>query len=245
MIIFNRRFAPSWLMTILTITGLALFMSLGLWQLDRAAYKDSIKMKFESRLKVDFRRFDGWESLSESGLSDMEFQKVIMRGRYDSARSLLIDNQLHKGKAGYHVLTPFELAGGNKIVLVNRGWVALGESREQLPQIESPAVDESIRGIVSVPGTDGYRLGEVSLLDSWPQVVPFIDIGPMQSTFNNRLLPIILWLDPEQAGHYQRAWNPVWADPEKSRAYAWQWFSFAIIALILFIGLNLNSAHST
>jgi surfeit locus 1 family protein len=243
MIIFNRRFAPSWLMTALTVIGLVLFVSLGLWQLERAAYKDAIEMKFESRLEAEFRRFDGWESLSDSGLANIEFQKVIMRGRYDLGRSLLIDNQLHQGQAGYHVLTPFELTGGNKIVLVNRGWVSLGRSRDELPQIEKPVVDELIRGIVNIPAANGFRMGEVSLLDKWPQVVPFIDVDAMQKGFNNQLLPIILWLDPEQAGHYRRNWDPVWADPEKSRAYAWQWFSFAVIAVILFIVLNFKKCE--
>lgn len=192
--------------------------------------------KFETRLDADYRQFEAWESLS-----DIEFQKLIIRGHYDTGRTLLIDNQLYRGQAGYHVLTPFILNGGDKIVLVNRGWVALGVSREQLPSIEVPVVDWSIRGIVSIPDTNSFRMGEVSLGDKWPQVIPFLDIDAMQAQFNKRLLPIIIWLDPEQAGHYQRHWNPVWLDPKKSRAYAWQWFAFAAILLGLFIGLNLRS----
>ena len=192
--------------------------------------------KFETRLDADYRQFEAWESLS-----DIEFQKLIIRGHYDTGRTLLIDNQLYRGQAGYHVLTPFILNGGDKIVLVNRGWVALGVSREQLPSIEVPVVDWSIRGIVSIPDTNSFRMGEVSLGDKWPQVIPFLDIDAMQTQFNKRLLPIIIWLDPEQAGHYQRHWNPVWLDPKKSRAYAWQWFAFAAILLGLFIGLNLRS----
>jgi surfeit locus 1 family protein len=152
----------------------------------------------------------------------------------------LIDNQLYQGQAGYHVLTPFELNRGDKIVLVNRGWVSLGNTREQLPRIEVPVVDGQVRGIVSIPHTGGFRMGQVSLNDEWPQVIPYVDIDALQVRFQNRLLPVILWLDPEQAGHYRRHWNPVWADPEKSRAYAWQWFAFAAISLVLFIGLNLE-----
>ena len=163
-----------------------------------------------------------------------------MNGRYDLSHSLLVDNQLYRGQAGYHVITPFIISGGDKIMLINRGWVALGKSRDRLPLIEAPVVDESVRGIVRIPDTGGFRMGEVSLLDKWPQVIPFIDIEAMQVGFQNRLLPLIIWLDPAQPGHYQRHWNPVWLDPGKSRAYAWQWFSFAAIALALFIGLNLK-----
>ncbi len=238
MIFFNRRFAPSWIMTIITLAGLILFVSLGFWQLDRAVVKDTIMKKFEARLDADYRQFKARESLS-----GIEFQRLILRGHYDTDRTLLIDNQLHRGQAGYHVLTPFMLNGGDKILLINRGWVALGNSRLRLPRIEVPAVDGSIRGIASIPEINNFSMGEVSLGNQWPQVVPFLDIEAMQAQFNNRLLPIIIWLDPEQPGHYSRLWNPVWLDPRKSRAYAWQWFAFAAISVVLFIGLNLKSAH--
>ena len=240
MILFNRRFTPSWLMAILTFAGLCLFISLGLWQLERATYKDDIKLRFEARLDADYRQFSAGDSASEPDWSEMEFRKLILQGQYDPGQSMLIDNRIHKGEAGYHVLTPFKLNGGDNIVLVNRGWVALGNSRDQLPLIKEPAVDGMIRGIVSIPRSGGFRMGKVSLSDEWPQVIPFVDIDAMQVQFQNHLLPMTLWLDPEQAGYYRRHWNPVWADPEKSRAYAWQWFAFAAISVVLFFGLNLR-----
>jgi len=240
MIFFNRRFTPSWLMATITVGGLILFISLGLWQLDRAAYKDDIRLRFEARLNADYRQFPAGDSASEPDWSVLEFRKLILQGQYDLRQSMLIDNRIHNGAAGYHVLTPFKLNGGDNIVLVNRGWVAVGNSREQLPQIVAPAVDGLIRGIVSIPRSGGFRMGKVSLSDEWPQVIPFVDIDAMQVQFQNHLLPMTLWLDPEQAGYYRRNWNPVWADPEKSRAYAWQWFSFAAISVVLFVSLNLR-----
>jgi surfeit locus 1 family protein len=141
------------------------------------------------------------------------------------------------------VLSPFELSGGSDILLINRGWVALGNSREILPAIEKPAGDGVVRGIASIPGEDIYRMGTISLQDNWPQVIPFVDIEAMQAQFEGQLLPLILWLGPEQAGHYAREWNPVWARPEKSRAYAWQWFTFGAVSLILFLVLNLRKQN--
>ena len=145
--------------------------------------------------------------------------------------------------AGYHVLSPFELSDSDDIVLVNRGWVAVGNSRARLPTIELPAMSDIARGIASIPGEDPFRMGQISLQDSWPQLVPFIDIESMQEKFDGRLLPLILWLGPEQPGHYAREWNPVWLKPEKSRAYAWQWFAFGAVSLILFFVLNLRNEN--
>ncbi len=222
-------------MTILTVLGLMIFISLGMWQLERADFKEAVRLKYQTRLAADYQTFD-----TGRALDDIEYQKLILHGQYDTSRSLLLDNQVLKGRAGYQVLSPFILSGSHQIVLVNRGWVALGESRETLPSIKDPAVIDRITGIASVPNTDGFRLGKVSLQDSWPQLIPFIDIDAMQPQFGNRLLPVVLWLAPEQAGFYQRHWEPTWADPDKSRAYAVQWFCFAFIAFVLYVVLNLR-----
>lgn len=219
----------------MTLVAVALFAGLGLWQLERESYKQSIEQKFESRLTADYEKLD-----TRQLMTDIEFKKLELRGSYDPGQIVLVDNQLHHGNAGYHVLTAFELADSNDIVLVNRGWVAVGASRENLPTIKAVSEGSVVRGIASFPGDDGYRLGEVSLKDSWPQVIPFIDIDAMQNQFDGQLLPFVLWLGVEQVGHYPREWDPVWAKPEKSRAYAVQWFCFAAISLILFFILNLR-----
>lgn len=231
---FNRRFEPSWLITLITVSGVALFILLGFWQLERAAYKQTIVDRFEARLNADYLPFTKVESWSE-----IEYRRVILQGHYDSRRTLLLDNQLSRGKAGYHVLTPFELAGGD-LVLVNRGWISAGISRQQLPAIKTPKIMDEAEGIVVMPVPEGFRMGEVALTERWPQVIPFIDIASLQPGFDNRLLPIVIWLAAEQDGYYERDWQPVWLAPEKSEAYAVQWFSFAVIGLGLFIILNLR-----
>ena len=233
MIIFKRRFRPTLRATVIALAGFAVFVALGMWQLELANYKGTIQQKFESRLEADYRQLD-----IRAALSDIEFQKLELPGKYDLGRTILVDNQLYHGRAGYHVLSPFELSGSSDILLVNRGWVALGNSREILPSIEMPVSDGVVRGIANIPGDDIYRMGTISLQDNWPQVIPFVDIEAMQTQFEGRLLPLVLWLGPEQAGHYPREWNPVWARPEKSRAYAWQWFTFGTLSLILFLILN-------
>ena len=234
MIFFNRCFKPSWLMTLITLSGVVLFVALGLWQLDRAGYKQAIVDRFEARLGAEYQSFT---RVSDWGL--VEYRRVILRGRYENQQTLLLDNQLSRGRAGYHVLTPFVLETG-EFILVNRGWVAVGASRQTLPVIELPAQANDVKGVVVNPHQAGFRMGDIRLTENWPQVIPFIDIGSLQSGFDNRLLPVIVWLAAEQDGYYERDWQPVWLAPEKSEAYAVQWFSFAIIALVLYFILNLR-----
>lgn len=221
-------------MTLISLSGVVVFVSLGLWQLDRAAFKQAILDKYEARLQADFSVFD-----EQKPLQKQEYRRVIIPGRYDALRTLLLDNQLSDGQAGYHVITPFELESGSYI-LVNRGWVSLGRSRQTLPDIITSESDNEIKGVIVKPASEGFRMGEIVLDDSWPKVVPFIDINVLQEVFGGRLLPMMLWLSPEQDDFYERNWQPVWLSPEKSEAYAVQWFSFAVIAAFLFVLLNLR-----
>jgi len=234
MIIFQRQFKPSALMTLVALAGIALFVLLGLWQLDRAAFKQVIVDKFEARLNAPY------QALGDPGdWQSVEYQRVILQGRFILSKSLLLDNQLDQGRAGYHVLTPFELTDG-RLVLVDRGWTPAGDSRAKLPVIENSPLSKDVRGIVTLPAGDGFRMGQIKLGEQWPQVIPFVDIATLQSSYDNRLLPVVIWLAAKQDGLYVRDWHPVWSLPEKSRAYAVQWFSFAIIALVLFFVLNLR-----
>ncbi len=235
MMIGQRKFRATWWSVALTAAGVSLFVALGLWQLERAAYKDSLELKFEQRLTEQYQLLSVYDDQD-----DIEFRKLLLQGRYDNAHSFLVDNQLHRGRAGYHVLTPFQLVDSDHLILVNRGWVAWGESRDELPPIPLPSNVDGVKGIANFPTEPALRMGGIQLSDRWPQLIPYIDIEALQAPFSGRLLPVVLWLAPEQNGAYVREWNPVWMRPEKSRAYAIQWFAFALLAVVFFFILNLR-----
>jgi len=236
--LFGRRFAPPMWSIALTAAGMLLFVMLGNWQLDRADYKDRVQNRFEQRLLLDSRRFSAADKLN-----DLEYRKLIVEGRFDEQHHFLLDNQLHQGRAGYHVLTPLHLRDSDHILLVNRGWAAWGESRDPLPRIPAPLAAAEIVGIANFPSEPVMKLGGYQLGSNWPQLIPYIEIESLREQYSERLLPIVLWLSPDQPGAYVRVWNPVWMPPEKSRAYALQWFSFAAVALVLFIVLNLRKVE--
>jgi len=235
MILGQRQFRPAWWAVVLTALGVALFIALGLWQLQRAQLKEGIESRFEQRLAEPYQAV-----LSVDELRDVEYRKLRLQGRYENSRNLLVDNQLHRGRAGYHVLTPLRLMDSDRIVLVNRGWVGWGASRDRPAPILDPLTVDTVSGIAHFPSEPALRMGGLTLSDSWPQLIPYIDIDALQPAFDDNLLPFVLWLAPEEQGAYVRDWKPVWMRPEKSRAYAVQWFAFAFLALVFFIILNLR-----
>ena len=235
MVIGGRRFKPAGWSIALTATAMLVFSALGWWQLERAAYKEAIEVKFEQRLKEPYQLLS-----STDDLTDIEYRKLLLKGRYDNTRNLLVDNQLHRGRAGFYVLTPLLLADSDFVILVNRGWAAWGESRDEPIAMPEPVNVDGVAGIAYFPSEPALRLGDPGAGERWPKLIPYIDIVSLQDRFSGRLLPIVLWLSPEQEGHYVRDWNPVWMRPEKSRAYATQWFAFALLSLVFFVILNLR-----
>ena len=234
----QRKFSPAWWSILLTAAGVLLFVVLGMWQLDRAAYKESIQTLFEQRLAEEYRPLR-----ADDDLNDILYRKLIVRGTYDNAHTFLLDNQTHHGEAGYHVLTPLHLADSDYIILVDRGWAAWGASRERMPDILPPASADAVAGIASFPNEPVLRLGGIVLSGQWPQLIHYVDIEALRRQYSQQLLPMVLWLAPEGPGVYVRDWDPIWLPPEKSRAYAVQWFLFAGVALILFVVLNLRKVE--
>ncbi len=230
------QFAPSGLMLIFAVLSFALFVALGRWQLERAEYKRDIESRYLQRLGEPYRPI----GLDAEPDRELIYRKVLLDGRYRMDRVLLVDNKLHRGQAGYHVLVPFELAGRETAVLVNRGWVAAGYDRSLLPALHAPLVDDQVKGIVTIPSSEGYRMGEVQLTGHWPQVIPYVDMARLQLGLDLQLLPYVIWLGEDVRDVYERDWQPVWSPPEKSEAYAVQWFSFDAIVVILLIVLNLK-----
>lgn len=230
----NREFAPGFFMTLSAAFFFGLFLTLGNWQLQRADLKRDIESRFVEQLQQPYQYLILNSELNES----FAYRKIKLKGVYQKDQVILLDNQVNEGVAGYHILTPFFINGGQKAVLVNRGWVAAGADRKQFPSIKDPRVSEQVLGIVTIPTTEGYRLGQVEMGQSWPQRVPYIDLQKIQQGVSFELLPYVIWQAAEMDDYYVRNLKPVWSPPEKSEAYALQWFSFAFIVLILYVVLN-------
>lgn len=232
----QRQFAPSLFMTLLTLLGIVLFSGLGMWQLERAEVKRKIEQRFTAQLEQPYR----YILLEEQQDENLQYQKIRLRGRFDNDHLILVDNRLNNGVAGYHVLQPFFASGESMALLVNRGWVAADPDRSRFPDILPPRLADEIYGILTIPSMEGYRLGEVQMTGSWPQRIPFVDLERIAQGLDFKIYPYLLWQAAGIDDYYVRDWRPVWSPPEKSEAYAVQWFSFGIVALLLYLILNLK-----
>jgi len=230
------EFSPSRWPSLITLVMFGILMSLGFWQLDRAEQKQDLLGEFSGGSEqAPFR-------LDETMLSfdDLQYQFATAVGAYDAKRQFLLDNRTHNGIAGYEVLTPLRLAGGSFAVLVNRGWIPLGASRAQLPELPVSDEGREVIGRIKRVSLEGFRLGEEELREGWPYRIQHVDTDFLGDELGYRLMPIVLLLGPEERDGFVREWHPLTFGPERNVGYAVQWFGLALALAIIYLAVNLH-----
>jgi surfeit locus 1 family protein len=222
--------------TLATFALLPLMIGLGMWQLDRAAQKQQLQAEYDRRLQEPAVQLLSVLEHPEA----LRFRRVIARGRYEPQHQILIDNRVHQGQAGYYVLTPLRLGEGPVRVLVNRGWVPLGQDRTVLPVFEAPRGMVEVTGLAAVPQTRGFHLGGAKPSgEGWQTVWQYIDLDVYRSSVVFPVQPIVVLLDPENPhGGYIRQWARLDAGIATHQGYAFQWFSLAAALAGIYILLN-------
>jgi surfeit locus 1 family protein len=234
----NREFAPPGWGVALVALGLAVFVSLGYWQLGRAREKQALFDAFMqgSQDTVDATGL-GFDELAR-------YQHVRLRGAYDATRQILLDNMPSvTGRPGYRVLTPFERADGRGWVLVDRGWAPLGATREDLPDVTVSVREREVSGILDVLPIPGVRVGPAAVPGNaaWPRVLLFPTEADVESALGIDVEPRIVLLDAGAPDGFERKWRPALGfGPERHLGYAIQWFAFALVAMVIFVAVNLR-----
>ena len=213
------------LLTSFSIFFVFVFVFLGIWQIERAANKEALLQDFNSEQESPPTRLTS---------QSPNWSRVFVDGVFDSSRQILIDNQIHNGKVGYKIFTPFRF-DDNKIVLVDRGWIGQGQSRSDLPQLNILEKKSRIIATVTSP-EQGVLAGSELLTNEWPRVSQSKAVEVIASAFNEPILDIVLVLDPgsSQITEFIQI-KPFAITPVKHYGYAMQWFTMSIVLLGMFL----------
>jgi surfeit locus 1 family protein len=221
--------------TLAVIVLLPLLVSLGFWQLDRAAQKRALLLDFERGSEaVVLAGQDGVARLGQLP----RYQRVSLTGRFDGAHQFLIDNITDGGAAGYYVVTPFAPEGASTWVLVNRGWIRKDFGARSPPEVD---VDESVReltGRVARLPRPGLDLDDRPVTNTWPMVVQFPTVEELARTLERELAPVSVLLAPELEDGYLRRWRPTEIGPDTHIGYAVQWFALALTLAAIYAVLH-------
>lgn len=197
----------------------AVFVRLGVWQLDRHGERRARNAAIAGRLALPPLALQGRGLPADSA----RHRRLVAHGVYDFAREQVWPGRSFDGTPGVALLTPLRLADGTA-VLVDRGWVPSPDAVHVNGALYREADTAAVRGVGGVPPRGRGDVNLQRLGDSVPYP----------------LLPFVLQLAPPPqaapAGLPRR-----WPGPQLGNgphlAYAVQWFSFAVIAVVGTIAL--------
>lgn len=219
-----------------TAAGMAVTGSLGVWQLQRADTKQQLHDAMRARGAQAPWSADRLPC-EPVGWQEAEQHRVVLHGRWLHERTLFLDNRPMQGRAGFVVLTPFELAReagcAAKVVLVQRGWVPRDpRDRLRLPEVPQPAGDVTVLARITWAPSRLMSLGEGEAEQG--RIRQNVEPEALAREWGVALRPGSLQqLDDgvnSSDGLLRHWWQPS-ADVGKHQAYAAQWFGMALALL--------------
>lgn len=236
--------APAWRTPLLCVVAILMVLGmlrLGVWQLDRADQKRDIADQLEARSSQAATPLI--ELVQGSKVESLRFRKVLLKGRYLQNKDFYVDNQVVNGQVGYQIFTPFQLEQSATLIMLARGWVSVGESRQKLPEVETPSGSMVLQGRLNAAPAqpplwdDKYAVSEG---DVW-QYLPMLEVA---NVLPSKVFPLVVELAPGAGDDptLVRKWPEI-DDQQvaKHLGYAFQWFAMAaafFIACLVLLFIN-------
>lgn len=205
----------------------ALFVWAGSWQAGKAGAKRDEIAAFAA--KPSFRSYTSGNTVRES-------EGLQVRGTWLGDRQILLDNIIVDSRVGHYVLTPFETAPDEPLLIVNRGFLPAREAGVTASDIEIAGTSREVLGRVGRLPRTGYRMGEaIPEVLNWPVHAVYPVYEDIEITLGREVQRFVLLLDPEDASGFARDWKPAGLSPGRHMAYAVQWFGMAIVLSVLLV----------
>jgi surfeit locus 1 family protein len=216
------------------LIGVLVTAALGRWQLGRADEKQTL---VDQRLaQAALPPLDGAAlgpgTDSAAQRTELLYRPVRLKGRWQAAHTVYLDNRQMQARAGFYVVTPLQLTGSPIVILVQRGWVPRSfTDRQALPPVTTPGDEVEI---------DAHLAPWPSRMYDFAQV----EQGPIRQNlglkeFRAETGLALLDISAVQAGPASegllRDWPQAASGIEKHHAYAFQWFGLSALITLLYV----------
>jgi surfeit locus 1 family protein len=234
--VLTKTSRPRWLPPLVAATGIALTAWAGSWQLSKAYEKEALKVAYDQAVVAAPVYLNG-EMLA---VEDLNLKRIEARGNFVAAAMVLLDNKTRAGVAGYEVVMPLRIAGSTTHVLVNRGWIAAGRDRAQLPDIRTPDLSVDVVGMARIPG----RFFELARSDDSATVWQNLTVERFARARKIDVLPVLV----EQSNAIDDGLQRSTTSPEfgigKHYGYAVQWFALCALIIFLYLYFHVRKTRS-
>jgi surfeit locus 1 family protein len=227
------------LLLLIALAAFALAVALGNWQRGRAAEKMAVEAQWDRAEQTASRAV---ASGALPAAADLPL-RVSLRGTFDHARSVWLDNRPLDSRPGFWVITPLQLDGG-AVVLVNRGWVARDAGdRARLPRIGQPDGEQRIEGLAVTHAPRLLELGEGGNAAALPAIWQNLDYANYEAISGLRVAPLLVLQTSAQDDGLTRRWVRPASGVDKHRGYAFQWYALAALIAVLTVFFSARAWH--
>jgi surfeit locus 1 family protein len=231
------KFRFRWIPFLAALMVAAIGFSLGQWQTRRAAEKESIESKLTERGAAAPLLL----APQMPPIDEIEYRRIRVKGEFDSAWPVYLDNRPYQGAAGFYVLMPLKISGSDMHVMVARGWIRRDPAeRTKLPAIPIPAGALDIEGVARRSPGQVLQLGQPAPLRPGA-ILQNLDIAEFSRASGYSLQPFIIEQLTDTRDGLTRDWPRPSTGVEKHRGYAFQWYALAATAVLFFIVTGLRS----
>lgn len=233
-------FRPRMLPTSVLVLLIPLFLWLGFWQLERAAYKRGLASELKLRAQQPEILLTGREQHENIE----NYRKVKVRGQFEPGKQIFLEGRKHQNRNGFQVITPLKQEGAELRVLVNRGWVPTAADGMSLPRVQTPTGPVEISGRASIPEPPALSLGADSPSLQWPARWPYLTVERFAGGVDYPVEPFVILQSSDDDHGFVRQWPLPRPSDGMHIGYAVQWFAFALIALIVYLVLSCSRDRS-
>ena len=232
-----------WIVTLAAVLAVGVTASLGRWQLDRAAQKQTLQTAVQTRAaQPPLASGEALLALSPGAAQDGKqlHRTVHLRGRWLQEHTMYLDNRQMNGRPGFFVLTPLQPEGAAYSVLVQRGWIARNfQDRTALAPVQTPPGWVDVTGRIA-PGPS--RLLELAGADQGPgssRIRQNLDLAAFSAETGLALAPVTVVQTQGPADGLLRQWPAFSTGVEKHYGYAFQWFGLSGLIALLYVWFQL------
>ena len=229
------------LFTIIMFLIFVSFLSLAHWQWRRVEQKQHLLTQLKTQQDAQPVTI-----LPEQFNENIRYRKVKIQGTFEPEKIILLTNRIHDQQPGMDVIGLLIIKQSNKILLVNRGFLAVKSSDlKNIPKIIMPKGIQTVQGMINIPAKN-FFLGENQLTKQgvWPIELQRLDLNQLSQMLKMTIYPYLILETNNQSLGFIQDWRIVNASPEKSRGYAVQWLLLALTTLIIYIVLEVKRKKS-
>jgi surfeit locus 1 family protein len=221
-----------WVVLVAALLFAALTARLGLWQLDRAEQKNRAQQALNDRRALP--PLPAAElALKPAGADAQQSRLITLRGRWQPALTVYLENRQMDTRVGFYAVTPLLLDDGTA-VLVQRGW--LPRDQADRTRIVAPPAPPGLVTVQARIAPGPGRIYDFGGAASGP-IRQNLDIEAYARETALPLRPLTLVEeDGPQAPQdgLLRHWPAPAADVHKHYGYAFQWFALSTLTIALY-----------